>query len=97
MRTRQLIGAATVPPDSLHVLFDAFDGAWNELAADVGIDPVTVEAARSELATIMLDLANAGPIERDRLKADAVLSYRLSHDLVCSRRLPTRLGRPTCS
>ena len=24
--------------ESLHVLFEAFDGAWNELAPDVGIE-----------------------------------------------------------
>jgi len=61
----------------LPVIFDAFDGAWNEPAPDVGSEPATVEAAQSELATILLGLATADPIERDRLKADAVLSYRL--------------------
>jgi len=63
----------------LPVIFDAFDGAWNEPAPDVGSEPATVEAAQSELATILLGLATADPIERDRLKADAVLSYRLMH------------------
>ena len=81
MEARQLISTATFPPETLHVLFDAFDGAWNELAPEVGIDPEAVETARSELATIVLGLAGADPIERDRLKADAVLSYRLTHEL----------------
>ena len=78
MEARQLINTPTFPPDA-HVLFDAFDGAWKELAPDVATE--TVERARWELATIVIGLAGAAPIERDRLKADAVLSYRLGHEL----------------
>jgi hypothetical protein len=80
MEARDLIYTATFSPESLHVLFQAFDGAWTELAGDVGGNLESVEAARSELAEIVLDLAKGGPIEGDRLKADAVLSYRLMHN-----------------
>jgi hypothetical protein len=70
-----LIRTATFPLE--RVLHDAFDSAWHELSPDV--DPEAVEAARWELATIVLGLSGTGLIDGDRLKADAVLSYRLNH------------------
>ena len=79
MKARQLIGGAAFPPDELKVIFEAFDDAWEEVAADVATDPGAIETARISLATIVLSLANSNPIERDGLKAAAVDAFRLKH------------------
>ena len=81
MRARQLIGGAAFPPDELKVIFAAFDDAWNELAADVGSDAGAIDTARLSLATIVLSLANARPIDRMALKSAALDAFRLKHGL----------------
>jgi hypothetical protein len=79
MKARRLIDGAAYPPDKLKVIFQAFDDAWAEVAADVSRRPSAIEAARLSLATIVLSLAAAGPIERSHLKTAAVDAYRLKH------------------
>jgi hypothetical protein len=61
MKARRLIGGAAYPPDELKVIFEAFDAAWAEVAADVSHRASAIEAARLSLATIVLSLAAAGP------------------------------------
>ena len=65
MKARRLIGSASYGPDVLKVLFEAFDGAWARIAPACGNDPRVVEAARTQLANIILALA------KDRPKPDA--------------------------
>jgi hypothetical protein len=77
MKARQLIGGAAFPPDQLKVIFEAFDDAWDEVAADVSTRSTAVEAARLSLATIVLSLATAGTTERVGLKTAAVDAFRL--------------------
>jgi hypothetical protein len=79
MRARQLIAGAAFPPDVLKVLFDAFEDAWRELAPHISGDPTVIEAARLSLAEIVLGIARAGPIDRDRIKSAAVDAFRTVH------------------
>lgn len=81
MRARQLIGGATFPPDELRVIFEAFDGAWSEVAPDIGSDPGAIDTARVSLASILLSLATAGLRDGHGLRTAAVDSFRLKHGL----------------
>jgi hypothetical protein len=76
MEARQLIGGGAFPPDVLHILFEAFDAAWAEVAADVSNRPDAIETARLTLAGIVLSLARVGPVDRDRIKTEAVDALR---------------------
>jgi hypothetical protein len=79
MKARQRIGSATFSPTELSVIFEAFDAAWHEVAGDVSSRASAVDAARLRLATIVLSLAKAGPIDGDRIKAEAVHAFRGRH------------------
>ena len=58
MKARELIRNASYGPEQLKVLFTAFDQAWESMAADVGTEPVAVEAARLKLANVILRLGD---------------------------------------
>jgi hypothetical protein len=81
VKAHQLIDGAAFTPDLLGVIFQAYDDAWDEVGAEVSARPSSVETARVSLATIMLSLAAAGPIERDGLKTAAVGAFRRKHRL----------------
>src|SRR5262245_60568753 len=72
MQPRQLARATSFQPDTLKVIFRAFDDAWGEIAPKISTDPIVVEAARTSLATIVLRLANADSITPDGLRSVAV-------------------------
>jgi hypothetical protein len=73
MKARQLIGSASYGPDQLRVLFEAFDQAWNAIAAGVGNDPSAIEATRLKLANLILSLARDGDLkDPGRLKDTAI-------------------------
>jgi hypothetical protein len=73
MKARQLIGSASYGPDQLRVLFEAFDQAWDAIAAGVGDDPSAIEAARLKLANLILSLARDGDLEDPGQLKDAAL------------------------
>jgi hypothetical protein len=79
MKVRQLIGGAQYPPDQLKVIFEAFDAAWVDVAPRMGTDASRIEIGRLSLATIVLSLAKAGPIERVVLTRSAVDAFRFIH------------------
>ena len=81
MRARHIIGGATFSPDVLKVLFEAFDDAWHEVAADVSMRAGAIDAARLRLATIVLSLAKSGPVDRGRIKTEAVDEFRRQHGI----------------
>jgi hypothetical protein len=81
MKARQLIGGSAFQPDELKVIFDAFDDAWLEVGGDISARADAIESARLSLATIVLSLAAAGPIERIGLKSAAIDAFRLKHRL----------------
>ncbi len=72
-----ILEAAPYDPDTLGLLFKAFDGAWDEIKAEVGELPDGAEAARSALAMLILDLAKPGIIaDAEQLKEIAVKAFR---------------------
>ena len=54
MTARVLIESACLGPDDLKIAFQAFDGAWMQIATRY--TPDTVEGARMRLATLILSL-----------------------------------------
>lgn len=81
MKARQLIGGAAFPPETLKVIFEAFDDAWAEVRPSISTRASTIESARLSLATIVLSVAKAGRIEREELKSAAVAAFRFKHRL----------------
>ena len=80
MKAQQLITDSSFGPDALHVLFQAFDAAWNDIAANFGDNPLAIEAARLKLANALLSVARDDSRDPDSLKRQALqvmaLSYR---------------------
>jgi hypothetical protein len=70
MKARQLIDSATYDPQQLNALRTAFDAAWKQISPAVRARGV--EAARLKLANVVLAVAPTGPIEADRIAADAM-------------------------
>jgi hypothetical protein len=72
-KARQLIASATYGPDTLKVLFKAFDDAWEQLAPKYyGADPTATEAMRLKLANAVLSLAGEDSKDAEQLKTDAL-------------------------
>jgi DNA-binding transcriptional regulator YbjK len=63
---------STYSPDRLKVLGDAFDHAWQSLAGNFGNVPTDIDAARTTLATIILNLPSSEHDDADRIKNAAV-------------------------
>jgi len=55
MKARFLIESASLGPDDLKTAFQAFDGAWAQIAARYR-SPDAIEDARAQLATLFLSL-----------------------------------------
>jgi hypothetical protein len=79
MRARQLIDGATLGPDALKAIGQAFDAAWDEIA-DRFDEPLAVEATRLPLANIILSTADENSRDVQELKRAALqrpaLGYR---------------------
>jgi hypothetical protein len=73
VKARLLISNASYGPDSLKILFEAFDNAWQQLAPACGNDPQAVEATRVRLAETILALAQV----RTTLDADELTESAL--------------------
>jgi hypothetical protein len=72
MKARRLIGSASYGPEQLKVLFEAFDQAWEAIAADAGDNSAAIETARLRLARIILSLAGERDQDPARLKNAAL-------------------------
>ena len=57
MKARVLFESASLGPDDLKVVFQAFDGAWQEIAGRYA-NPEAIEGARMRLATLILSLVS---------------------------------------
>src|SRR4029079_19748706 len=79
MQLREIARATSLDPDDLRKIFSAYDAAWNEIAPMIGTEPAAVEAARSELATIVLGLEGANVLRPDRLSTTAVAVFCSKH------------------
>jgi hypothetical protein len=79
MTGRKLLDAAPYGAATLCILFEAFDGAWDEIKSEIGELPDKAEATRLSLATAILDLAKSGIIaDADQLKDIALRTLRAS-------------------
>jgi hypothetical protein len=76
MKARRFVGAASFGPDVLKVLFKAFDDAWEEIGPGVSNRANAVNAARLQLASIILKLANADTLDAGQLKNEALRIFR---------------------
>jgi hypothetical protein len=72
MEARQHISKASYGPESLKVLFQAFDGAWEEMVGNFGENTLAKQAARLKLANVILDLGRDGGHDPERIKNAAV-------------------------
>jgi hypothetical protein len=77
MKARQLIRSASYGPDTLRILFQAFDDAWNAIRPSVSDDAIATEAARLQLASILLSLAREDSLNSEQLKDATLRTYRL--------------------
>ena len=76
MRARHLL-EGSVEPETLHVAYSAFDGAWAEIAHRFGGDR---DGARQRLAHAILAVMQSDSTDVERVKRDALeviaLAYR---------------------
>jgi hypothetical protein len=54
MKARQLVAGASLGPEALKVAYEAFDQAWDAIAANFGSDKDGIEAGRLKLANAIL-------------------------------------------
>jgi hypothetical protein len=72
MNGRQVIGEAAYGPDTLRVLFKAFDDAWDVIAPTVTAKPDAIEATRLKLANVILSLARYDASDPEKIKNAAL-------------------------
>jgi hypothetical protein len=72
MKARHLVGSSSFGPEALKGITQAFDDAWNSIAADVGKNPLAIEAARLKLANIILALVQNHGGDPEQLKRAAL-------------------------
>jgi hypothetical protein len=75
MQARKLIEGASLGPEALNTLFQAFDEAWGVLAPRYGCDAPAISAARTRLANIFLSLAHEDSRDAAALKEAALQRY----------------------
>jgi hypothetical protein len=68
MKDRVLIESASLGPDELKTVYQAFDGVWAQIAARY-TNPDAIEAARTQLATLILSLV---PDTKDASEIQAI-------------------------
>lgn len=72
MKARALIGGSAYDPATLKTLYKVFDDAWERVAPHVSARPEALEAARTKLAEIVLELTSGNLQDPDRLTQAAV-------------------------
>ena len=76
-QVHQLFARAAYDPERLRVLGRAFDRAWQNIADDVGKTPAEVDAARTALAKVILNLPSSEIDDAERI-SDAALRVMAS-------------------
>jgi hypothetical protein len=79
MKARQLIENAAYGPETLRVLFLAFDEAWASVAGNFGNHPSAAHTARTKLASIILDIAQEGESDPAKIKNAALQAMALDY------------------
>ena len=75
MKARYLIESGSLGPDDLKTAFQAFDGAWMQIAARY--TPDAIVGARMRLATLILSLM---PDTRDASELQAIAVQEMTKD-----------------
>ena len=80
MKARRVIESSLYEPQTLEVLFRAFDDAWSEIADHFGNEPRSVQEARARLAHACLIVSHEDSDDADQIRRDALqvmaLAYR---------------------
>jgi hypothetical protein len=72
MKARELISSASYGPETLKIVFESFDRAWESIAADFGDNPLAIQAARVKLANIILSMPHHHQSDVDQIKNSAL-------------------------
>ena len=72
VKARALIGGASFDPNTLKLVYKAFDDAWEQVAPQVSNRPEAIEAARMKLAGIVIGLARNGTADPEAITDAAV-------------------------
>ncbi|AHB49810.1 hypothetical protein W911_00985 [Hyphomicrobium nitrativorans NL23] len=76
MPIRKLVERGSYAPETLAVIFEAFDSAWAEIAARFETDdPAALELARNRLAQAVLAVAKADASHASELKLEAIAAF----------------------
>ena len=78
-KAHHLFSCASYDPDTLNMLGEVLDEAWAPIAIDFGTDIREIEAARIQLATIVLDLARDGQLGQLQITRTAARLMREKH------------------
>jgi len=79
MKARQLIDGCSFGPEALKAIGQAFDTAWQEIAGNFGSDAAEIEAARLQLASALLSIANEESRNVEVLKRAALERMALDY------------------
>jgi hypothetical protein len=89
MKARALISAASYGPETLKIIFQAFDAAWTEIAHHFEGHPAQVDAARERLAHAVLAVADEHSKDVHGLKRRALQVLSMSYGRMLDIRLPS--------
>jgi hypothetical protein len=85
MRARQLIADSSYGPETLKVLFQAFDEAWKVVEPLTSQDEMAVEAARLKLASIVLTVATRESRDAEQIKNAALILMNIGRKVAQKR------------
>ena len=72
MEARELISSASYGPETLKIVFESFDRAWESIAANFGDNPLAIQAARVKLANIILSMPHHHQSDVEQIKNSAL-------------------------
>lgn len=76
MPVRKLVDRASYAPETLTVIFEAFDSAWTDIAGRFETnDPAALEFARNRLAQAVLAVAKPDASNVSELKLEALAAF----------------------
>jgi pyocin large subunit-like protein len=78
MKARELISSASYGPETLKIVFESFDRAWESIAANFGNNPLAIQAARVKLANIILSMPHDYQSDAEQIKNAAL--KMMAHD-----------------
>ena len=76
---RELIDEATYGPETLKILYQAFDAAWDEMAPSYAGDPDRAEIARLKLANTILSFPVEEITDAEQITASSLQIVALGH------------------